>query len=336
MQEVTYFMFLIMIILRIGFDCFNSITQKYFGKSFQSALSHGVFGIVISLAYYEVLSIYGLVLIWAGLKVIIMLLLRLKTRFNIVFFVKMLILYTVIGFATLITMYSLFVFLKVPIIIVYIGFLIVIVGLYFFINAFVLEKLVTRVPLHMPYENVIRKFQIVNDVYLVKSKRFYLPMNALFTGFLKNKKVLLSDRLVSRLRSRELRAIIIHEIGHEKLKHLVLRALLLVIALTGFAGLVYTVFYSRLSLEHFEQQATLLIMASWVYFSIFEVLTYRLAQRQEYQADAFVKQHSLGDSLISALEKITRYEPEPRVNRLYQSLFYSHPPINQRIKKIKA
>ena len=330
----VYIVFIVLLALRVAFDLFNSVTQKYLGKSFQSALSHSVLGVVVSLAFFSVLPVEIVVIIWVVANVVLKGVIKQKSRFNLINIVQLLLFYSVVAAATVFAVYSLFELLMVPVWIIFMILFVSLIGFYFLINGVLLPKLLTQVPLEMPYDKMIHKFSLIDDIYVAKSRKFYLPMNALFTGFRKRKRVLLSDKLVARLKSRELKAIIAHEIGHAKLSHLFVRAVILFVAVVGFSLLLQWVFYGQFQPLVFYVQLTVFVMVSWIYFSIFELFTYQVAQHQEYQADAFVSYLGEGVALASALEKINRYESEPKLHPYYQRVFYSHPPLKKRRKNL--
>ena len=170
--------------------------------------------------------------------------------------------------------------------------------------------------------------------------------NAYFTGLGAAKRVVLFDTLLERLDPPEVEAVLAHELGHFKLRHVPKRlALMALLSLAGFALLGWLAqqpaFYLGLGvrpnlLGDNEALALLLFGMALPVFSI--VLTPLMAQgsrKHEFEADAFACQHADGRALASALLKLhednaSTLTPDPVVARWT----YSHPPAAERIPAI--
>ncbi len=163
--------------------------------------------------------------------------------------------------------------------------------------------------------------------------------NAFFTGFGRFRKIVLFDTLVQQLQEPELEAVLAHEIGHYKLKHI--PKMLLVSALTSLAGLFVL---SRLAEQPWLYRAfdfepgsiipALLLFAllSGVVTFWFSPLAHWFSRKYEYQADAFAaRQMNEIASLTAALRKLneknlSNLTPHP----YYSGFYYSHPTLLER------
>lgn len=168
--------------------------------------------------------------------------------------------------------------------------------------------------------------------------------NAYFTGIGDSKRIVFFDTLVNSLEHDELEAVLAHELGHFKRKH-VLKMLLTSAAITlaGFALLGWLSgqdwFYSGLGAEtHSNATALLLFMLISPVFTLFlqPVIAY-FQRRHEFEADDFAASHTRPTHLISALVKLYRENastltPDP----LYSAFHYSHPPAAIRIANLSA
>jgi STE24 endopeptidase len=168
--------------------------------------------------------------------------------------------------------------------------------------------------------------------------------NAYFTGIGDSKRIVFFDTLVNSLEHDELEAVLAHELGHFKRKH-VLKMLLTSAALmlVGFALLGWLSgqdwFYGGLGVEtRSNATALLLFMLISPVFTLFlqPVIAY-FQRRHEFEADDFAASHTRPAHLISALVKLYRENastltPDP----LYSAFHYSHPPAAIRIANLSA
>jgi STE24 endopeptidase len=168
--------------------------------------------------------------------------------------------------------------------------------------------------------------------------------NAYFTGFGSNKRIVFFDTLLESLEPQEIEAVLAHELGHFRLKHIqkrLLSTMLLsfaALALLGwFAGESW--FYTGLGVSQASSgMALLLFMLVLPVFTIFlQPLMSRLSRKHEFEADAYAVQQSSGADLIHALVKMYRENastltPDP----LYSSFHDSHPPAPVRISHISG
>jgi STE24 endopeptidase len=168
--------------------------------------------------------------------------------------------------------------------------------------------------------------------------------NAYFTGIGDSKRIVFFDTLMNSLEHDELEAVLAHELGHFKRKH-VLKMLLAsaVMSLVGFALLGWVSgqdwFYSGLGVELRSNAAALLLfMLVAPVFTVFlrPIIAY-FQRRYEFEADDFAASYTQPAHLISALVKLYRENastltPDP----LYSAFHYSHPPAAIRIAHLSA
>jgi STE24 endopeptidase len=163
--------------------------------------------------------------------------------------------------------------------------------------------------------------------------------NAFFTGFGRLRKIVLFDTLIAQLTEPELEAVLAHEIGHYKLKHI--PKMLVASALGSLAGF-YAIsvlskqewYYHAFGFEPVSIVPALLLfglLAGTVTFW-FSPLAHWWSRRYEYQADAFAaKVMRDANSLIGALRKLSEKNlsnltPHP----VYSAFYYSHPTLLER------
>lgn len=163
--------------------------------------------------------------------------------------------------------------------------------------------------------------------------------NAFFTGFGGFRKIVLFDTLIEQLSESELEAVLAHEIGHYKKKHI--PKMLMISAMSSLLGFFIVAwlarqdwFYRAFGFEPGNIAPALLLFAllSGVVTFWFSPLAHWLSRKHEYEADAFAaKVMSEADSLIGALRKLneknlSNLTPHP----IYSSFYYSHPALLER------
>jgi STE24 endopeptidase len=168
--------------------------------------------------------------------------------------------------------------------------------------------------------------------------------NAYFTGFGSNKRIVFFDTLLESLEPAEIEAVLAHELGHFKLRHIQKRLLstaalsLAALALLGWlAGKDW--FYQGLGVSQPSAwMALLLFMLAMPVFTFFlQPLMALLSRKHEFEADAYAVRQSSGADLVHALVKMYRENastltPDP----LYSAFHDSHPPAPVRIAHISG
>jgi STE24 endopeptidase len=170
--------------------------------------------------------------------------------------------------------------------------------------------------------------------------------NAYFTGFGASKRVVFYDTLLAKLSVDEVAAVLAHELGHFKHRHIQRRMVMMfAMSLIGFALIGWLAnqpwFFTGLGVRPnmavpTDALALLLFLLSMPVFSFFiaPALAWT-SRRDEFQADAFAKAKTSGHDLSSALLKLyddnaSTLTPDP----VYVSFYYSHPPAAQRLARL--
>jgi STE24 endopeptidase len=172
--------------------------------------------------------------------------------------------------------------------------------------------------------------------------------NAYFTGFGAAKRVVFFDTLLKRLSGQEVEAVLAHELGHFKHRHIVKRiASFFALSLLGFALLGWLAtqswFYLGLGVRPNlnapnDALALLLFMLAAPVFTAFTApLMAQLSRKHEFEADAYACAQASGKDLAAALLKLyednaSTLTPDP----LYARVYYSHPPAAERLARLQA
>ena len=172
--------------------------------------------------------------------------------------------------------------------------------------------------------------------------------NAYFTGFGSAKRVVFFDTLLQQLTPDEIDAVLAHELGHYRLRHITQRVLMLfALSFVGFAALGWAAsqawFYTGLGVEPDlgapnDALALILFLLTMPLFTYFlSPLAAQLSRKHEFEADAFAKEKTRGADLASALLKLYKdnastLTPDP----LYARFYYSHPPASERLARLQT
>jgi STE24 endopeptidase len=185
---------------------------------------------------------------------------------------------------------------------------------------------------------------VANSIQVMDGSKRSRHSNAFFTGFGRFRKIVLFDTLIQQLSESELEAVLAHEIGHYKKKHI--PKMLLFSTLTSLVGFyVISVlarqewFYSAFGFQPGNIAPVLLLFAllSGVVMFWFSPLTHWWSRRYEYQADAYAANvMNESTSLIGALRKLneknlSNLTPHP----VYSGFYYSHPTLLEREEALK-
>ena len=170
--------------------------------------------------------------------------------------------------------------------------------------------------------------------------------NAYFTGFGKTKRIVFFDTLLSRLDPGEIEAVLAHELGHFKLRHVIKRIAVSFVISLGFLWLLgYSMqqawFYEGLGVAVDSVPST--AMALLLFFLVMPVFTFLLhpisslySRKHEFEADAYAAQNASADDLIHALVKLYQdnaatLTPDP----LHSAFYDSHPPASIRVAHLQ-
>ena len=167
--------------------------------------------------------------------------------------------------------------------------------------------------------------------------------NAYFTGFGNNKRIVFFDTLLARLRPPEIEAVLAHELGHFRKKHVVQRIGMMFAASLAFLWLLgqlidATWFYNGLGVP--VQNTTLALILFFLVIPVFtfplKPLSSYLSRRHEFEADAYAVEHTSASELTRALVKLYEDNASTLTPDPLHSLFYdSHPPAAQRIARLQ-
>ena len=183
-----------------------------------------------------------------------------------------------------------------------------------------------------------------SGVFVVDGSRRSAHGNAYFTGIGRHKRIVFFDTLLKQLASPEIEAVLAHELGHFRLRHVRQRLLVsFVTMLVGFALLGWLAgkpgFYRALGVPTPSTHAALILFALVVPVALFFTtpLGSLWSRRHEFAADRFASQHASARELASALVKLYRENastltPDP----VYTAFYYSHPPALERIARLTA
>ena len=172
--------------------------------------------------------------------------------------------------------------------------------------------------------------------------------NAYFTGFGAAKRVVFFDTLLKQLSPEEIDAVLAHELGHYKRRHIIKRIVLMFsLSLAGFALLGWLSsqawFFTGLgvmpSLDAPNNALALILFMMVVPLLTFFLLPLmaQLSRKHEFEADAYAIEHTNGPDLASALLKLYKdnastLTPDP----VYARFYYSHPPASERLTRLQA
>ena len=185
---------------------------------------------------------------------------------------------------------------------------------------------------------------LARGVFVMDGSKRSSHGNAYFTGFGASKRIVFFDTLIARLTPAEIEAVLAHELGHFKLKHIAKRIAWLFAASLGFLALLGFLsaqpwFYSALGVSPPSTAAALLL-----FFLVLPAFTFLLAplgslysRRHEYEADAYAARQANGGDLVRALVKLyqdnaSTLTPDP----LHSAFYDSHPPAALRIARLQA
>lgn len=184
----------------------------------------------------------------------------------------------------------------------------------------------------------------LQHIFVINGSKRSTKANAYFSGFGKEKRVTLYDTLINDLEEEEIVAVLAHEIGHYKRKHIIFN-LATSILLAGFMLFLLSLFINNpevslaIGVERPSFHAAL-IGFGILYSPISEItglLMNYFSRKFEYQADDYAKDTYAAEPLISSLKKLSKNSlsnltPHPA----YVFMHYSHPPLIDRIRNLKA
>ena len=182
----------------------------------------------------------------------------------------------------------------------------------------------------------------INKISIMDASRRSSKLNAYFSGMGKLKQVVLYDTLVEKCSEEEVVAVLAHEIGHNKHKHIIFNLISMVFMIALYVGLLvlllsFDIFSTAFGFADTNFGFTLILFTVFITPIMIPINILRswISRKFEYQADRFAATKYKKEPMISALKVLSRENfsnltPHP----LYVKMFYSHPPTNMRIDAI--
>ncbi|WP_026809037.1 M48 family metallopeptidase [Arenibacter latericius] len=184
----------------------------------------------------------------------------------------------------------------------------------------------------------------IKNIFVIDGSKRSTKANAYFSGFGREKRITLYDTLINDLEEEEIVAVLAHEVGHYKRKHIIYN-ITLSILLTGLTLYILSIFINNpeVSLAIGVSQPSFhaaLIGFGILYSPISEITSLvmnMISRAFEYQADDYAKDTFSSQPLISSLKKLSKSSlsnltPHPA----YVFMHYSHPPLIARIRNLKV
>jgi STE24 endopeptidase len=181
-------------------------------------------------------------------------------------------------------------------------------------------------------------------IYVMDGSRRSGHGNAYFTGMGRNKRIVFFDTLLETLDADEIEAVLAHELGHFKRKHVQKRiVIMMVMSLGGLALLGWLIhqtwFYQGLGVSQPSNHMALLLflMVTPVFTLFLQPLASWFSRRHEFEADDYAATHSSAANLIRALVKLYKENASSLTpDRLYSAFYDSHPPAAVRVAHLST
>jgi STE24 endopeptidase len=183
----------------------------------------------------------------------------------------------------------------------------------------------------------------LRNIYIIDGSKRSTKANAYFSGFGPKKRIVLYDTLQNELTVEEIVAVLAHEIGHYKKKH-VLLSLIFSVILTGFMLFLFSLVVNNPDLSRAIGAETTSFHLGLIVFGILYsplsliigLFTNFISRKNEFAADRFVREIFKPEVLAEALKKLSvknlsNMMPHP----VYVFFHYSHPPLLDRLAKLE-
>lgn len=184
----------------------------------------------------------------------------------------------------------------------------------------------------------------LDNIFVIDGSKRSKKANAFFSGMGRKKKIVLYDTLISNHTTEELVAVLAHEVGHYKKKHILWSLVLSVLQITFTLWILSLMVYNEnlsFALGGGQYAIHLNLLAFTILFSPISGITGLLmavySRKNEFEADAFARIHYNGTALADALKRLSvdslsNLFPHP----WYVFFHYSHPPLLKRLESISA
>lgn len=182
----------------------------------------------------------------------------------------------------------------------------------------------------------------LDNIFVMDGSKRSKKANAFFSGIGKKKKIVLYDTLVENHTTDELVAVLAHEVGHFKKKHIIWSFIISIFQIFFMLFVLSLMIYNpnlSLALGGKEQAIHLNLLAFAILFSpisgVTGLLMSLLSRKNEFEADAYAKETFNGEALATALKKLSvdslsNLFPHPA----YVFFHYSHPPLLERLRAL--
>lgn len=183
----------------------------------------------------------------------------------------------------------------------------------------------------------------LDNIFVMDGSKRSKKANAFFSGIGKKKKIVLYDTLINNHSTDELVAVLAHEVGHFKKKHIIWGYLLSILQVFFVLFVLSRMIFNEnlsLALGGSTQAIHLNVLAFTILFSpisgITGLLMSLLSRKNEFEADAYARETFSGNALAMALKRLSvdslsNLFPHPA----YVFFHYSHPPLLQRLQALK-
>ena len=183
-------------------------------------------------------------------------------------------------------------------------------------------------------------------LYVMDGSRRSSHGNAFFTGFGRARRIVFFDTLLERLAPDEIEAVLAHELGHYKRRHVIKRIVWMAVVSLGFLALLAWLmtspwFYDGLGVPPTMERPGVALILFFLTLPVFTFLFGPLAslysRRHEFEADAFAAEQASAVALVQALVKLYEDNASTLTPDPVHSAFYdSHPPAAVRIARLRA
>ena len=183
----------------------------------------------------------------------------------------------------------------------------------------------------------------LDNIFVINGSKRSTKANAYFTGFGAKKRIVLYDTLIEEMETEEIVAVLAHEIGHYKKKH-VIQGLLISLVQTGIVLFIFSLLINNDNLSRAlgveQPNFHIVLVAFGILYSpvsfVLGIFMNILSRKNEYQADEFAAINYKPDALASALKKLSvKNLSNLTPHKTYVFFHYSHPTLLQRLSHLK-
>jgi STE24 endopeptidase len=183
----------------------------------------------------------------------------------------------------------------------------------------------------------------LDNIFVINGSKRSTKANAYFTGFGAKKRIVLYDTLINDMETDEIVAVLAHEIGHYKKKH-VIQGLLISLVQTGIMLFIFSLLINNTNLSKAlgvdVPNFHIGLVAFGILYSpvsfVLGIFMNLLSRKNEYQADEFAAVNFKPEALASALKKLSvKNLSNLTPHKTYVFFHYSHPTLLQRLEKIE-